>query len=220
MSNIIETTAPIDIVHLKEFFKDKTISFLIQYDASTLKGEKLLTYLSNLDIPCDIKFETEEGMMECLEAYLNTTNILNCRTLEMMTLNMLCGGDAPEHLKKILDHWKDRLNALPNFNVYSIQSKQFENFADSLEQDDTDTLVGVNWISLLKNSEFNDYFENNETNSKFFTKYFNDYMFKGKNLYHYWANERNITFLLTLDFMNFISKKEELKNAESVSPQE
>ena len=212
MSNIIETTAPIDITHLKTYFEDKTTEFLIDYDSSTLKEEKLLIYLSNLDIPCDIKFETEEGLMECLEAYLNTTCILNCKTLEMVTLNMLCGSNAPSHLEEILNYWKERLNSLPNFNVYSIRTKQFEDFAKTLEQDDTDSLVGVNWISLLKNREFNEYFDSNETNSKFFTKYFDDYMFNGKNLYHYWANENNITFLMTLDLINFVSDNRQQGN--------
>ena len=52
---IIETKAPIAIDELKKYFTDKDVSYLIDYEKSDLKGKKLLTYLSNLDIPADIK---------------------------------------------------------------------------------------------------------------------------------------------------------------------
>ena len=61
---IIETKAPIAIDDLKKHFTDKDISFLIDYKKSDLKGEKLLTYLSNLDLPCDLKNIDNDLMKE------------------------------------------------------------------------------------------------------------------------------------------------------------
>ena len=52
---IIETKAPISIEDLKKNFTETDVKYLIDYSISDLKGKKLITYLSNLDIPADIK---------------------------------------------------------------------------------------------------------------------------------------------------------------------
>jgi len=206
MSNIIETTAPIDINHLKEYFQDKTISFLIEYDQSSLKGEKLLTYLSNLDIPADIKFESEEGMHECLEAYLHSTSLVNIYTLELLVIAMLLEHVEFPQYKEILDFWKKRLNSLPTYNLYIVNDENCKKFAESHEHDDTKSLEGINWVSLLKNADFYDYYNNADiVNVKFFENYFNEYMFKGKNLYDFWANANNPMFLLMWGFVTSVS---------------
>jgi hypothetical protein len=54
---IIETTAPVKIEELKKYFADKDTFYLIDYANSDLKGTKLLTYLSNLDIPSSHPFK-------------------------------------------------------------------------------------------------------------------------------------------------------------------
>ena len=62
---IIETKAPIAIDDLKKHFTDENVEFLIDYDKSDLKGEKLLTYLSNLDLPNgDSSFLNVENLMK------------------------------------------------------------------------------------------------------------------------------------------------------------
>jgi len=66
LNNIVETTAPIAIEDLKKYFADKETFYLINYKDSELKGEKLLTYLSNLDVPADIKFSTLEEIAEMI----------------------------------------------------------------------------------------------------------------------------------------------------------
>ena len=72
---IIETTAPIAIDELKKHFENNDVSYLIDYHKSELKGEKLLTYLSNLDLPCDLK----NWDYSLLKDYFNSTSILNCK---------------------------------------------------------------------------------------------------------------------------------------------
>ena len=71
---IIETTAPIAIEDLKKHFEDKETSYLVDYEKSELKGEKLLTYLSNLDLPCDLKNITPD----LLKDYFHSTSLVNC----------------------------------------------------------------------------------------------------------------------------------------------
>ena len=80
--NIIETTAPIDISELKLFFSNKETFYMIHYEDSTLQGPKLLTYLGNLEIPCDIGFTTQEGFDEMTKHYLEANFIVDIPILK------------------------------------------------------------------------------------------------------------------------------------------
>jgi hypothetical protein len=56
----------------------------------------------------------------------------------------------------------------------------------------------VNFISLLKKPEFYSIYQKiDQSKLKFYKNYFNEYMFKGKNMYSFWANQNNPLFLLT-----------------------
>lgn len=206
--NTIKTTAPIKIDDLKKYFEDQTTFFEIDYTNSTIKADKLLVYISNLDIPCDIVFSTEQEIEEMLECYLDTSFLTNLRTLELITISLLLQmkGVIPEvhtstleRLNSKLQHWCDRLDSLPLYNMYTIDSEEFKDWVvDQHEHDDTTTLVGINFVSLLKHEEFFAYYQAPITAPKYFTHYFNAYTFKGKNLYSYWATESNPMFLLTM----------------------
>jgi hypothetical protein len=207
--NIVETIAPISIDNLKKYFSDKTTFFVINYKNSTLKGKKLLTYLSNLDIPCDINFKdcTNKECFDVIEDYLHTTMILNIPSLEKATISILhqtkqlvpiLDKEFIEKNKEILNKWISKLESLTLYNMYIVKDETFKEFVDAFEIDDSNELIGVNFISLLKHKEFYSFYKNtNQKNLKFYSHYFNDYMFKGKNMYSYWANENNPLFLLT-----------------------
>ena len=51
---VISCTAPIQLDDLKKYFTDKSLNFHINYTDSVLQDKKLLVYLSNLGVPCDI----------------------------------------------------------------------------------------------------------------------------------------------------------------------
>jgi len=207
--NIVETIAPISIDNLKKYFTDKTTFFVIDYKNSTLKGTKLLTYLSNLDIPCDINFKdcSTEECFEAIENYLHTAMIVNIPSLEKATIGILhqAKGLIPvldkefiETNKEILNKWVSKLESLTLYNMHIVKDETFKEFVDSFEVDESNELIGVNFISLLKRKDFYSFYKNTkQENLKFYSRYFNDYMFKGKNMYSYWANENNALFLLT-----------------------
>jgi hypothetical protein len=194
--NIIETTAPIGIEFLKQYFTDKSITFMIDYEKSELKGQKLLTYLSNLELPCDIKNHDEDLILD----YLKTTSIVNIPALEQdvlrLILNFKNGEDVP--FKDEIAQWEKKLDSLSLFNVYAINSETMQNWVKQFPEDDTNSLDGVNFVSLLKHEQTYQLYENvNEDNLTYYSKYFNDYMFKGNNLYSFWAHENNPMFILT-----------------------
>lgn len=204
MSKVITTTAPIAIEYLKEYFADKETTYVIDYAESELKGEKLLVYLGNLDLPADIKFETSEDLEEMVLAYASSTFIVNIRSLEFAMLNLLLkneiGFPLTDELQVLLDHWSIRIKSLLLYNLHTINLEEFNTFVDAAPKDDTDSLVGVNFVSLLKYEELGQIIvddDNNLDECVNYTKYFNDYMFKGKNLFSYWANPNNILFLQT-----------------------
>lgn len=201
------TIAPIAIDDLKKYFTDKDTKFIIDYANSTLRGQKLLTYLSNLDIPADISFKNSSvaDVSELMEAYLTSTTLVNIRALELMITSILVHykevgvrDDFTRKNEEIIKKWINVLDSLTLYNMAIVNEESFKEFAKSFPEDDTENLEGVNFVSLLKNHEFYCFYEKIEKKTlKYYTHYFNDYMFKGKNMYSYWANENNPLFLLT-----------------------
>lgn len=207
--NFVETVAPISIENLKKYFTDKTTFFVINYKDSSLKGNKLITYLSNLDIPCDISFNGCD-VNECydlLKDYLNSSSLVSIPSLESLTINVLHQykklrnqtdiGFIEANLE-IIEKWVSKLDSLTLYNMNIIANGTFKEFNERFENDPTDEMNGINFVSLLKNDYFYSFYETiDKSKLKVYPHYFNDYMFKGKNLYTYWANENNPLFLLT-----------------------
>lgn len=207
--NFVNTVAPISIEDLKKFFTDKSTFYIIKYNESTLQGAKLFTYLSNLDIPCDIDFSGCDDTVcyEVLKEYFNTSTLLNVPILEKLAIFLLLQEKeiVPkkdiqflEDNKEIIHKWISKLDSLSVYNMSIVQSDEFKNFVNQFPVDDTDSLEGINFISLLKNHDlYAIYGKVDRSGLKYYSKYFNDYMFKGKNMYSFWATENNPMFMLT-----------------------
>ena len=206
---IIETKAPIAIDDLKKHFTNKDVSYLIDYKQCELKGEKLLTYLSNLDLPCDLKNVDYDLMKD----YFHSTSIVNCRELEEWAIdilhvyknvdNTLYHGPHSKFISQnleIVEKWVKKLDSLSLYNMYIVEKNAFKDYVEDHPKDETNDLEGVNFISILKNTRFFEYYGKvDEKNLTYYPKYFKEYMFRGKNLFEYWAHENNPMFLLTWD---------------------
>lgn len=208
--SLVNTIVPIAIADLKKYFTDKSVYYIIDYKNSKLKGSKFLTYLSNLDIPCniDLSLLDEEETYELLGEYLQSPMLLNINSLEFLTMDVLREykqlvtksnhTDFIANHIEILEKWVNKLDSLTLYNMYVIGQKEFKDFAQSFSISDENELIGVNFISLLKNPEFYDFYKKiDKSKLKFYTHYFEDYMFKGKSMFSFWANENNPLFLLT-----------------------
>lgn len=230
--NFVETVAPISIENLKKYFTDKTTFFVINYKDSTLKGSKLLTYLSNLDVPCDIDMShaEENDCYSLLKDYLNSPMIVNIPALELFTIMILAQhkGMQPKNdstfisdNKEILDKWVSRIDSLTIYNMSIVNDEKFKSFAAEFPEDDTDELIGVNFISLLKRPEFYElYGKIDKQGLKYYKHYFNDYMFKGKSLYSFWANNINPMFMLTYGISEGLVTSEEYNTAKKQTIEE
>ena len=201
---IVETKLPIPIEDLKKYFQDKETYFVVDLKNSELPNDKIFTYLSNLNVPCDII----NPDFDLLKEYFNTKSLVDIPTLEKMAINVLFTfkglQQVEEHKefisnnKEILSKWESVLDSLVLYNVYTLQLEETSAHVESYPLDDTDDITGINFLGLLKHEDFFYYFNGaKQENVKFYKKYFNDYMFKGDNLFTYWANENNPMFLLT-----------------------
>jgi len=205
--NVIETTAPIAIDDLKHYFENKETSYLIDYEKSTLRGEKLLVYLSNLEIPCDIKFNSIELFDELLKDYLKTNVIVKIPSLEQGTIDLLLqynkidppvDNDIIEEVKEDLKVWSSKLKSLTLYNMYTLNVEGAKEWIKEFPEDNTSSTEGINFVSLLDNFDVYRIFEKiDQSELKYYSEYFEKYMFKGKNLFSFWANENNPMFLLT-----------------------
>ena len=207
--NIVETTAPISIEQLKKYFVDKNTFYSINYKESNLKGSKLLTYISNLDIPCDINFAgcSYEEFYNMLEDYLQSTMIVNVNSLEQAIINILLQTkdiikkhdiEFIQKNEKILNSWIEKLDSLTLYNMFIVSDPVFDQYVNTFPCDDDTSLGGINFVSILKHTDTYTLYQNiDESKLKYFKSYFNEYMFKGKSLYSFWANENNPLFLLT-----------------------
>jgi hypothetical protein len=221
--NVIHTKAPIGIEDLKVYFQDKDTKYIIDYGISDLKGDKLLTYLGNLDLPCDILYDTNDSLFEMVEAYLKFTHIVNIESLELRVIDMLLQRKqlkreftpmVVERFGELLDAWIKKLESLVLFNAYTLNDDTFKDYVRSFTEDSTDSPEGINFVSLLKHPEFYTFYESvNESNLTYYSKYFNDYMFKGQNLYSYWASENNPMFLLTWGIATGIVTRQEYESS-------
>jgi len=206
--NIVNTAVPISIEDLKKFFTDKNTFYMINYKDSKLKGSKLLTYLSNLEIPCDIDLNLDdEEKYQLLKDYMSSPMIVNIKSLELLTIDVLseAKGLLDNNHKafigentELINDWISKLDSLTIYNMHVVGNKEFKDFVNQFPVSDKDDLIGVNFVSLLKHESFYSFYAKiHQDKLKFYNHYFNDYMFKGKSLFSYWANENNPLFLLT-----------------------
>lgn len=206
--NIIQTPAPIAIENLKKYFEDKNTFYKINYADSKLKGSKLLTYLSNLDLPCDIDIDTTSAeFKELLLDYLHHPLVVNIPILELSTIGLLHefkGLDNFGHSSfieqniEIIRSWTSKLDSLSLYNMYVINLPEFKDFVMAHPINEDNTTVGINFVSLLKHEYFYKFFEViDQSKLQVYKAYYDQNMFKGNSLYSFWANENNPMFIIT-----------------------
>ena len=141
---MIETIVPIDLKNLKRYFEDKTESYLIDYKNSKMKGAQFLTYISNLDIPCDLANYDDELLL----AYFETQMLVSIPRLERAAMQVLFehkgflknvvhwtdttkgvhGAFISQNLE-IIEQWANKLESLPLYNMSIIGEGAFKDFA-------------------------------------------------------------------------------------------
>lgn len=201
----IFTTAPIALVDLKRKFTED-VEFVLDYDNSKFKGKILITYLSNLDIKCELQIKDPELALLLLEDYLNIPTLVSVPYLEDFAINVLLEyqqkpnklnidvGDFIARNLTSLERWTRRVNSLLLYTMYINQ--QFKPMVEEFPQDLDDGVVGINFVHLIKHELFPLLLENVHPDLITWNKtFFNDYVFAGQNLFTFFAVKENPLFL-------------------------
>lgn len=203
--NQVLVTIPIPPAILRRKFTEPDLLFVIDYDNSKFKGKMMITYLSNLNINCKLQLNDAENTLELLSQYLRITTLVSIGDMEHLAMHMLLAYCGKSHLldfdpsefiaanDDILTVWKRRLFQLPLFAMYTLYHKDY---VDGFPEDDDDGMYGINYVHLIKHADFaillEDYTDDMLTKN---TTLFNEYLFAGKNLFHYFAVPSNPLFM-------------------------
>ena len=219
---IKNTVAPIPIELLKEYFSDDTIVFNIDYAESILKGDKLITYLSNLDVPSKLtgwdKVSTVDKF-SFIKDYMNAKLVIKNYELEACVLQILFELSYLEFFvryecediltreeicsfcednKDLIQTW---LTMLASCSLYALTTVGEDNDLCDLISKEFETIdyydyCGVNFVMLFRHEIIQELLSA-DREVYYFEKQFNEPMFKGQDLFTFWNHENNTMAIIT-----------------------
>lgn len=198
-------TLPLSPADMVEFFKNKEQHYEIDVETTLqdMTERSMLLYLSNLGIRCSFSFVTPALMRE----YMVMKDFVEAPMLMAIHANILLflkyhsfGYPAAEEyfdeedtisfIEENQDLVIVQAMFLDSFLLY-IETRRDESIEHVTEDDALYDELGFSVLKLLQYEDFMIIFslEVPELEEQtYFTKYFDDYMFKGKNLFHYAAS--------------------------------
>ena len=213
----INCTAPIEIDNLKKYFTDKSLYFDIDYNNSTLHGKKLLVYLSNLDVPSNLVFSTNlnfENKSALLHDYMTLPSVIKLPIFNLATSSIIFkakGYDLKnaypnpyfsieetetyiEQHEKLVKRWIIFLDSCLIYAQKCIPELNDEKFlTEGLEIITDREYIGQSVVNLFSlDFFFHNYYAKPLKTLAYFKPQFEEYMFQGKNLFHYFHNKYNL----------------------------
>ncbi|MFN3453362.1 MAG: hypothetical protein ACK41T_00280 [Pseudobdellovibrio sp.] len=214
--NIRKTTVPLQIDLIKEYFENKDKFFVIDYANSQIKGNMFLTYLSNLDLPCEIDLSTatKEEKFDLIKTYMETRNINPSDVLKLTVAEIILtyklvkteglfvnSSFTEEEKVEFIQSNLDLLRKWDQF-LYSCLIYLMKIHPDLNEKLQADSgfdvitdphWLGLNVINLFGITGFTElYYSSTPWEPlKYFKPQFEEYMYKGKNLFYYFNCEEN-----------------------------
>lgn len=232
-----EVTVPFPADKIREYFSDKSLFFIANYSESKLKGAGFLTYLSNINIPSDVKFNTPisyEEYAEIMKAYMESINIVNCAGLHVMAAEMLLVAKGLPYVRSpyalpidesviqkfieehraMVEKW---LHFIDSTQVYSLRSIKAlnEHFKpkEVFPIIEDRGYVGCNIAQLYRIPEFIAiYFSIEDATYKlsYFQEQFESYMFKNETLSKYFNSPNNFAALYFMHYASGLFKPEDI----------
>jgi hypothetical protein len=212
MNKIREATVPLPIDSIKEFFQDKEIKFLIDYENSKIKDQVFLTYVSNLDIPIDLKINKDFDKTEVFKLithYMQVKTISNIPFLNMAVAHIVLKASGLNTASEITNSyftedevdqfinensdlvaiWLALLNSIPLFMIKSFNDlNEHLKVEQSYQVLDDQNAVGMNVVNLITMPGFMKAFFTTNANAApmiWFKQQFESYMFKGRSLFEF-----------------------------------
>lgn len=215
------TKVPFSIEEMKSYFMNKNKFFIINYKKSELKGNLFLSYVGNLEIPFEIDYTdaTKEEKFELLGEFLKSRNIvksnslaltiaeilLHSRGIKNFTLikNPILSADEIEEFiarkTELIDKWN---TFLLSTNVYMLTTvsalDEAYNFKEQFQVITDANFVGHNVVQLFSVPSFMEAFLSVPADREifYFKHQFEDYIYKGKNLFTYFNCPENTPYII------------------------
>jgi hypothetical protein len=212
-------TAPIGTDFIREFFKNKNITFLVNHTQSRLKGAVFLTYLANLAVPSDVRFDepiSEDEYVTIMDAYLAQRTISKAKTLQLMMAQVILWakgiplnkipyitGVPENHIVKFarkngpaIMRWLHFVDSSHIFAMSSIKSlkDQHDPLQNGVNVIDDKEFVGHNAVMLYDVPYFTElYFSipNARYKASYFVRQYEDYMFGNEKFAKFFAVPNN-----------------------------
>lgn len=226
-ANFRNVTVPLEIDSIKEFFQNKELFFLIDYTKSKIKGNMFLTYISNMDLPCEILFNDipKVEKFELLKIYMETRNLNSSNALKLAaaqvmleflgldTINMLDNpGFTREECREflnanhqIIEKWDTFIRSSMIYMLTSMKDVEEEyQFKTKFKMIDDPNYLGNNVVQLFSVPSFLEFYFSTKPTSEiyYFKQQFEEYMFRGKNFYDFFAVPQNSLFFTMQALLN------------------
>lgn len=209
------TEAPIPVGVLRRKFTEN-IEFVIDYENSKFNDKVLITYLSNLNLKCRINLNDPDKALKLVEAYMRSPTLVALDDLLDVVINILLAYsgkpcllsfDPSDFIRANLDivnTWMKRVASLYLY-AFWIDSSVDKAFFEKWPADTDDSLMGVNYVHLIKHPLFHllieDIPQQTWMHSPFF---FQEYVFAGQNLYTYFAQPENPLYMAVVARHNLL----------------
>lgn len=209
MSKTIETTVPIPVDQLREIIGDTDVKVIVDLTKSSVKPLQALIYLSNLELDVDVVFD-DADRLDVLDAYLRLPTLLKCPALETLVLELILhlkgvlvvdyvDLDWCEERRETITKWASLLDSLIIYVPQIVESDDMNHAVAGFPEDDTNDMIGINFVNLFEHPLFPMVFQNIDWSIvKNYTRYFNDYMYKGHNLFSFWGSPNNDVHVMTM----------------------
>lgn len=225
---------PLDDNQLLEFIDNQDKVYVIDFSKNTLDNQTALTYLSNLEMKCNIDFSglSLEQKFDLIQTYMTFDSMVSIENLEKLVLqvfnqykgisledcnlNILSKEEITTFIDKnqeLLQKYDEVFSSIFFFNLLSYCNEEEKELmkkgCEKIIQNPR--YIGINFVNLLKYPEFYAQFLLDKPRyTYYFQEYFEDYMFKGYNLFKFLETENNIILRVFSDIFNSTIVKEEV----------
>lgn len=240
--NLRKITLPLEVEQIKEFIENKELFFLVEYSDCKLRGASLHTYVGNLELPCDITFTnvSKEDRFELVKSYMESRSLNPANALRLTVAHLLLQykgfSDSESFLvnpvlskdecceflevnSELMERWDTFVSSTMLYQLTSIQTlEETYSFKDLFMTIDDPRYIGTNVVNLFSIPSFMELFFSIPCRSSlyYFKPQFEEYMFRGSNLFNYFCCEENTLILvfnemlagrLPADFLENISNE-------------
>lgn len=220
---IRRTVVPMPGEAIREYFTNKNLFFILNHTESRLQGAPFITYLTNLDMPCDISFNfplSYEEYALVMEAHMTQTSIHNAASLHVLTAEIMLVAKGMEYEqspyalpigkenvlrfisehKDMVDRWMHFIDSTQVFALSAIKKLNTHyKPAERFEVIDDRNYVGANVAMLYRLPDFIAMYFSIKCDSyrlSYFKPQYEEYMFKTHRLAHYFRSKGNVAALL------------------------